>query len=178
MRFDMNLLPMYFPDVHPPFAEYFEEILDEVQLAEELGFECYWFTEHHFLVYGGPIPNPAVFLSAAAARTSKLKLGSAIAIVPLRHPLQTAEDYAMMDAISGGRLEFGVGRGNTPLDYELYGVDQADNRAKFEEAMEVITKAWTNDTFSHHGRFWDLDGVGVFPKPAQKPMPEVWVAAN
>src|SRR5579884_3702077 len=149
MRFDMNMLPMYFPDIHPPFDRYFEDILDEVALAEDLGFECFWFTEHHFYLYGGPIPNPAVFLSAAAARTSKIKLGTAISIVPLRHPLQTAEDYAMMDAISGGRLEFGVGRGNTPLDYTLYGVDQSDTRSRFEEAMEVIEKAWTQERFTH-----------------------------
>lgn len=178
MRFDLNLLPMYFPDIAPSFDEYFSQILDEVQLGEELGFSCYWFTEHHFLLYGGPICNPAVFISAAAARTSHIRLGTAISIVPLRHPLQTAEDYAMADAISGGRLDFGVGRGNVQLDFDVYGIDREESRARFEEAMEVIEEAWSNETFSHSGNFWNLQNVGVYPKPTQRPHPRIWVAAN
>ncbi|HVA25661.1 MAG TPA: LLM class flavin-dependent oxidoreductase [Chloroflexota bacterium] len=178
LRFDANVLPMYFPDVHPPFAAYFEEVLDEVKLAEDLGFECFWFTEHHFLLYGGPIPNPAVFLAAAASRTSRIRLGSAISIIPLRHPLQTAEDYAMVDAVSGGRLDFGAGRGNVQLDFDVYEIDREESRARFEEGMEVIAKAWSSDRVSHHGRFWHFEDVGVYPRPAQQPMPNIWVAAN
>ena len=178
LRWDMNLLPMYFPDIHPPFAGYFQEILDEVQLAEDLGFECYWFTEHHFLLYGGPICNPAVFISAAAARTKRIKLGTAISILPLRHPLQTAEDYAMADAISGGRLEFGVGRGNVQLDYDVYGIDRQESRGRFEEAVEAITGVWSSDKYSHHGKYWDFEDVGVYPKPSQRPYPNIWVAGN
>ncbi|HLG71467.1 MAG TPA: LLM class flavin-dependent oxidoreductase [Chloroflexota bacterium] len=178
LRWDMNLLPMYFPDIHPPFDRYFEEVLDEVCLAEELGFECYWFTEHHFLLYGGPICNPAVFISAAAARTKKIKLGTAISIVPLRHPLQTAEDYAMADAISGGRLEFGVGRGNVQIDYDTYRIDRDESRPRFEEAMDAILGVWSNEKYSHHGRYWEFDNVGVYPRPTQKPHPHLWVAGN
>jgi alkanesulfonate monooxygenase SsuD/methylene tetrahydromethanopterin reductase-like flavin-dependent oxidoreductase (luciferase family) len=178
MRFDLNLLPMYFPDVCPSFDEYFGQILNEVQLGEDLGFSCYWFTEHHFLLYGGPICNPAVFISAAAARTSTIRLGTAISIVPLRHPLQTAEDYAMADAISHGRLDFGVGRGNVQLDFDVYGINRAESRARFEEAMEVIEEAWSNERFSHSGYFWQLQDVSVYPKPTQKPHPRIWVAAN
>jgi alkanesulfonate monooxygenase SsuD/methylene tetrahydromethanopterin reductase-like flavin-dependent oxidoreductase (luciferase family) len=178
MRFDLNLLPMYFPDTCPSFDEYFAQILDEVVLGEELGYQCYWFTEHHFLLYGGPICNPAVFISAAAARTSKIRLGTAISIVPLRHPLQTAEDYAMADAISGGRLDFGIGRGNVQLDFDVYGVDREESRERFEEAMEVIPMAWACEKVSHHGKFWQLEDVGVYPKPTQQPHPRIWVAAN
>jgi alkanesulfonate monooxygenase SsuD/methylene tetrahydromethanopterin reductase-like flavin-dependent oxidoreductase (luciferase family) len=177
LRFDANILPMYFPDVHPPFPDYFQQVLDEITLAERLGFECFWFTEHHFLLYGGPIPNPAVFLAAAAGRTSKIRLGSAISIIPLRHPLQTAEDYAMVDAVSGGRLDFGAGRGNVQLDYDVYEIDREESRARFEEAMEIIADAWSTDSASHHGAFWNFDNVGVYPRPAQQP-PRIWVAAN
>jgi alkanesulfonate monooxygenase SsuD/methylene tetrahydromethanopterin reductase-like flavin-dependent oxidoreductase (luciferase family) len=176
LRFDVNLLPMYFPDVHPPFHEYFEDILDEVQLAEELGYECYWFTEHHFLLYGGPICNPSVFIAAAAARTRRIRLGTAISIVPLRHPLQTAEDYAMADAISGGRLDFGVGRGNNDIDYVNYGIDRTDSRERFEEAMEIISEAWSKDRFSYRGKHWQLEDIDLYPKPVRPP--RVWVAAN
>ena len=94
MRFHIHLLPTYFPGEDPPFDVYFQQILEQVQLADELGFECFWFTEHHFVLYGGPVPNPAVIMSAAAARTSRIHLGSAISILPLHHPVQIAEDYA------------------------------------------------------------------------------------
>ncbi len=92
MRFHMHLLPTYFPDRDPPFDVYFQQILEQVQLAEELGFECFWFTEHHFVLYGGPVPNPAVMMAAAAARTSRIHLGSAISILPPHQPVQLAED--------------------------------------------------------------------------------------
>ena len=78
MRFHMHLLPTYFPDRDPPFAVFYQQVLDQIALAEELGWECFWFTEHHFLLYGGPIPNPAAIMCAAAARTSRIHLGSAI----------------------------------------------------------------------------------------------------
>jgi alkanesulfonate monooxygenase SsuD/methylene tetrahydromethanopterin reductase-like flavin-dependent oxidoreductase (luciferase family) len=178
IRFHANLLPMYFPDRQPPFSQYFQDILEEVALAEELGFEGYWFTEHHFLLYGGPIPNPAVFISAAAARTSRIRLGSAISILPLHEPVQTAEDYAMADAISGGRLDFGIGRGNTQLDYEVYGVNRDDSRARFEEAGEIIAGAWEQECFAHEGRFWKFGEVSVQPRPVQQPRPPIWVAGN
>src|SRR5579862_393835 len=82
MHFHMHLLATYFPDRDPPFDRFYQQILDQIQLAEELGWECFWFTEHHFQVYGGPVPNPAVMMSAAAARTSKIHLGCAVSVLP------------------------------------------------------------------------------------------------
>src|SRR3954469_23111357 len=153
MRFHAHLLPTYFPDNDPPFGPYLQNIVTQVELAEELGWECQWFTEHHFLQYGGPIPNPAVIIAAVAARTSRIRLGSAISILPLHHPIQVAEDYAMVDAISRGRLEFGIGRGNTELDYSVYEVDRNESHERLEEAIDLIRKAWHEERFSHHGRF-------------------------
>ena len=172
----MHLLPTYFPGTNAPFEVYYGEVLEQIQLAEELGWDCFWFTEHHFLFYGGAMPNPAVILSAAAARTSTIRLGSAISILPLHHPLQIAEDYAMVDAVSDGRLEFGIGLGNTPLDFHAFGVPREESRQRFDEAAEVIRKAWTNDRFSHEGTFWRFDDVAIYPKPAQQPSPPFWVA--
>jgi alkanesulfonate monooxygenase SsuD/methylene tetrahydromethanopterin reductase-like flavin-dependent oxidoreductase (luciferase family) len=111
------------------------------------------FNEHHFLGYGGLIANPAVMLAAAAARTSRIRLGTCIAITPLRHPLQSAEDYAMVDTISGGRLEFGIGSGNTELDYRVFAIPREESRRRMEEADEVIVKAWTKDRINHEGKF-------------------------
>jgi len=178
MRFHIVQLTTYFPDRDPPLDVYFQQILEQVALAEELGWECFWFTEHHFIPYGGLIANPAVMMAAAAARTSRIRLGSSISILPLRHPIQTAEDYAMVDVASGGRLEFGIGRGNTLGDYTVYGIPPEESRARFEEAAEVILQAWARDHFSHRGTFWDVPDVALYPKPVQRPHPPVWVAGT
>jgi alkanesulfonate monooxygenase SsuD/methylene tetrahydromethanopterin reductase-like flavin-dependent oxidoreductase (luciferase family) len=180
LRFHTHLLPTYFPETDPPFGRYLRNVIEQVTLAEELGWECQWFTEHHFLQYGGPIPNPAVMLAAVAARTSRIRLGSAIAILPLHHPIQVAEDYAMVDAISGGRLEFGIGRGNTELDYRVYGVDPEERRGRLEEAIELIRSAWAQERFSHHGRFWQVDDCTLTPRPEQSGEggPPIWLAAT
>ena len=178
MRFHLHLLPTYHPDRDPPFDVYYRQVLEQVELAEQLGFEAFWCTEHHFLLYGGPVPNPAVFMAMVAARPSKIRIGSSIAILPLHHPLQVAEDYAMVDVASGGRLEFGMGMGNTPIDFEHYGIAREESRDRFEEAAEVILKAWTQPRFSHHGRHWNMDDVEVFPRPMQQPHPPGWVAGG
>ena len=178
MRFHMHLLPTYFPGEDPPFDVYFRQLLEQVQLAEELGFECFWFTEHHFVLYGGPVPNPAMIMSAAAARTSRIHLGSAISILPLHHPVQIAEDYALVDVVSGGRLEFGMGIGNAPTDFQVYGVPREESRDRFEEALQIITAAWTQDSFHHDGRFWHMPEASVYPKPVQQPHPPFWIAGT
>ena len=125
----------YFPDIDPPYDVYYRQILEQVELAEEFGWECFMFNEHHFLGYGGLVANPAVLLATAAARTKRIRFGPCIAILPLRHPLHTAEDYAMVDAISGGRLEFGVGSGNTEMDYRVFDVTRENDR-------QCLLKRW------------------------------------
>jgi alkanesulfonate monooxygenase SsuD/methylene tetrahydromethanopterin reductase-like flavin-dependent oxidoreductase (luciferase family) len=178
MRFYINILTTYFPDIDPPYDIYYQQILEQVQLAEELGWECFMFNEHHFLGYGGLVANPAVLLSAAAARTSKIRLGTCIAILPLRHPLHSAEDYAMVDALSGGRLEFGIGSGNTEMDYRVFGVTRENDRQRLREALDVILKTWGNERVSHKGDFWQFDELTLYPRPIQRPHPPIWVAGT
>ena len=178
MRFYINILTTYFPDLDPPYDTYYQQILEQVELAEELGWECFMFNEHHFLGYGGLVANPAVLLAAAAARTSKIRLGPCIAILPLRHPLHSAEDYAMVDAISGGRLEFGIGSGNTEIDYKVFGVSRENDRQRLREAIDVISKTWANERISHAGQFWSFDELTVYPRPIQQPSPPIWVAGT
>ena len=178
MKFFINILTTYFPDIDPPYDEYYRQILEQVELAEELGWECFMFNEHHFLGYGGLVPNPAVLLAAAAARTSKIHLGPCIAILPLRHPLHSAEDYAMVDALSGGRLEFGIGSGNTELDYRVFGVERETDRERFEEAFQIIADAWSRERSSHSGAFWRFEEVALYPRPVQHPLPPIWVAGT
>jgi alkanesulfonate monooxygenase SsuD/methylene tetrahydromethanopterin reductase-like flavin-dependent oxidoreductase (luciferase family) len=136
------------------------------------------FNEHHFLGYGGLFANPAVMLAAAAERTSRIRLGTCIAIIPLRHPLQSAEDYAMVDAISGGRLEFGIGSGNTALDYRVFAIPREESQQRMEEANEVILKAWSKERFSHQGKFWKFEEIALYPRPVQQPHPPISVAGT
>jgi alkanesulfonate monooxygenase SsuD/methylene tetrahydromethanopterin reductase-like flavin-dependent oxidoreductase (luciferase family) len=178
VKFFINILTTYFPEIDPPYDAYYRRILEEVELAEELGWECFMFNEHHFLGYGGMVPNPAVLLAAAAARTSKIRLGPCIAILPLRHPLQTAEDYALIDALSGGRLEFGIGSGNTELDYRVFGIDRATHRERCDEALEIILNAWSRERSSHAGDFWRFEEIALYPRPVQQPHPPIWVAGT
>jgi hypothetical protein len=106
-----------------------------------------------------------------AARTSRIRLGTCIAIIPLRHPLQSAEDYAMVDAISGGRLGFGIGSGNTALDYRVFAIPREESQQRMEEANEVILKAWSKERFSHQGKFWKFEEIALYPRPVQQRAP-------
>jgi alkanesulfonate monooxygenase SsuD/methylene tetrahydromethanopterin reductase-like flavin-dependent oxidoreductase (luciferase family) len=178
MRFHVAQLTTYFPALDPAPEVYYRQILEQVALAEDLGWECFWFTEHHFIQYGGLVPNPAIMLAMAAGQTSRIRLGSAIAILPLHHPLTVAEDYAMADVASGGRLEFGVGRGNTLGDYQLFGVPTEESRPRFEEALDLITRAWASERTTHQGRYWQFDDLALLPRPVQQPHPPIWVAGT
>ena len=98
--------------------------------------------------------------------------------LPLHHPVEVAENYAMVDVVSGGRLEFGIGIGNTAVDFQVYGIPREESRDRFEEAAEVVLKAWTNERFNHEGRFWQFEDVPVYPRPVQQPTPPIWVAGH
>jgi alkanesulfonate monooxygenase SsuD/methylene tetrahydromethanopterin reductase-like flavin-dependent oxidoreductase (luciferase family) len=98
--------------------------------------------------------------------------------LPLRHPLFSAEDYAMVDAISGGRLEFGIGSGNTEMDYRVFGVTRENDRQRLHEALDVILKTWGNERASHQGSFWRFEELTLYPRPIQQPHPPIWVAGT
>ena len=178
MRFYINILTTYYPDLDPPYDVYYQQILEQIELAEELGWECFMFNEHHFLGYGGLVANPAVLLAAAAARTSRIRLGPCIAILPLRHPLQSAEDYAMVDSVSNGRLEFGIGSGNTLLDYQVFDIQREEGQERMEEALEIILNAWSSERLGYQGKFWSFPEITLYPRPVQHPHPPVWVAGT
>jgi alkanesulfonate monooxygenase SsuD/methylene tetrahydromethanopterin reductase-like flavin-dependent oxidoreductase (luciferase family) len=147
--------------------------LEQVEWTEELGFDQAWFTEHHFIDYGLSV-DPATLLSAAASRTRRIRVGVAAAILPFHHPLRLAEQMALVDIIADGRLDVAVGRGNRPAEFAGYRVPQQENRERFEETLEIVRKAWTEERFSHRGRFFQLDDVRVIPKPVQRPHPPLY----
>ncbi|MCC6173906.1 MAG: LLM class flavin-dependent oxidoreductase [Chloroflexi bacterium] len=151
----------------------FREVLEEISYAEELGFDSVWLPEHHFAT-PGLLGNPIPLVAAVSQRTRRIQLGIAAIVLPFQHPLRIAEDTALLDVLSEGRLRIGAGRGWQVPEFQTFQVPQHTSREMFLEALEVMKKAWTEDNFSHHGQFWQFDDVTVFPKPVQKPHPPVY----
>jgi alkanesulfonate monooxygenase SsuD/methylene tetrahydromethanopterin reductase-like flavin-dependent oxidoreductase (luciferase family) len=153
-------------------------IIDQIVLGDEVGFDTVWLGELHFGRRSSILASPLMVLAAAAQRTKRIRLGTAVSLLPLHSPVKMAEEAATADILSGGRLEFGVGRGTAPVHYVGYNIPQEESRERFEEALEVILKAWTNDTFSYHGKYFQAEDLAVVPKPLQKPHPPLRLAAN
>ncbi len=147
--------------------------LEQMEWTEELGFDQIWLTEHHFIDYGLSV-DPAALASAAASRTSRVRIGLAAAILPFHHPLRLAEQLALVDVISKGRLDVGVGRGNRPAEFKGYHVPQQENRERFDEAVDIMLRAWTEERFSYDGRFFTVKDARVIPKPVQRPHPMIY----
>ena len=147
--------------------------LEQIEWTEELGFDEAWLTEHHFIDYGLSV-DPASLAAAAASRTRRIRIGLAAAILPFHHPLRLAEQMALVDIISGGRLDVGVGRGNRPAEFRGFRVPQEQSRDRFDEAVEILQRAWTEERFSYDGRFFQVPEISVIPKPVQKPHPPLY----
>jgi len=159
-------------------AERYAEMLDLIVLADELGFDVAWLAELHFGGAFSLLANPLMAVPVIAQRTRRIRVGTAVALLPLHHPLSCAEQAATADLLSGGRLEFGVGRGSIPSQFHGFGVSVAENRGRFDEALEIIRLAWTKERFSYEGRFYRVDDVSVVPKPVQRPHPPIRVAVH
>ncbi|HEY7521225.1 MAG TPA: LLM class flavin-dependent oxidoreductase [Methylomirabilota bacterium] len=147
--------------------------LEQMEWTEELGFDQVWLTEHHFIDYGLAV-DPATLAAVAASRTRRVRIGLAAAILPFHHPLRLAEQTALVDVVSRGRLDVGVGRGNRPAEFRGYNVPQHESRERFEEAVEILKRAWTEERFSHAGRFFTVGDARVMPRPWQKPHPPLY----
>jgi alkanesulfonate monooxygenase SsuD/methylene tetrahydromethanopterin reductase-like flavin-dependent oxidoreductase (luciferase family) len=150
-----------------------ENELEQAVWSEELGFDAVWLTEHHFIDYGLSV-DPAVLAAAIAARTQRIRIGLAAAILPFHHPIRLAEQLALADIISRGRLDVGVGRGNRPVEFAGYGVPQIESRERMDEVVEILVRAWTEERLTYRGRFFTFDDVGVIPKPLQRPHPPLY----
>lgn len=155
--------------------EIVKEQLDLMRAAEDLGFDSVWPAEHHFTEYGY-CASPAVTLAAIASVTKRIRLGTGIVVLPFHNPIRVAEDFAMLDLMSDGRVDFGVGRGYQPVEYRGFKVPQEKSRGIFNEALEVILQAWTQERVNFKGVHFNIEDQPVRPKPLQKPHPPVWVA--
>jgi alkanesulfonate monooxygenase SsuD/methylene tetrahydromethanopterin reductase-like flavin-dependent oxidoreductase (luciferase family) len=151
----------------------YEEHLDAWEALDRFGYDGVGFNEHHCSPYG-LMNSPNLMASAAAQRTKNLKLLIYGNLLPLHEPLRLAEELAMIDCLSKGRLISGFARG-IPREYQVHNVPLAESRARFEEAYDIITRAWTEEVFSYEGRFWSYKDVAMWPRPAQQPHPPIWV---
>lgn len=156
----------------------YRDTIEQAVYAETLGFESVWPVEQHFNAELSISPAPLLTLSAIAERTQSLRLGIAIVLLSLAHPVRVAEEIATLDVISNGRVEFGVGRGSIPSHFTGYGLQQSESRERMLESLELILQAWQSERFSFHGQFWTVENAAIVPKPVQQPHPPVRVAAN
>ncbi|MBV9546088.1 MAG: LLM class flavin-dependent oxidoreductase [Chloroflexi bacterium] len=153
------------------------EEVDQMVLAEELGYDSVWLTEHHYADYG-LASAPSVLLATLAAKTERIRIGIAVYVIPFHHPLRLAEETASIDILSGGRLIVGLGRGNRPMEFFGHDIPYEESRARMEEGVEVLVQAWTEDRVDFHGHHWRISNVPVYPKPLQRPHPPLAFAVT
>jgi alkanesulfonate monooxygenase SsuD/methylene tetrahydromethanopterin reductase-like flavin-dependent oxidoreductase (luciferase family) len=160
-----------------PLADHYAARLDMVAAYEEAGFHAYHVAEHHGTPLGHA-PSPAVWLAAISQRTTRLRFGPLVFLLPIYHPLRLIEEIGMLDGLSGGRLELGYGRGISPIEMGFYGVDMAQQQELAAEAFEVVMKGLTHDRLTHLGRFFTFDNVPMMQRPVQQPHPPLWYGTN
>jgi alkanesulfonate monooxygenase SsuD/methylene tetrahydromethanopterin reductase-like flavin-dependent oxidoreductase (luciferase family) len=176
MRCGLN----FFPSCHPErkSAEvYFREALDLCEAADDLGYATVKIVEHYFRAYGGYSPSPLIFLAAAAQRTRHIRLVTGAVLPAFNHPLKLAAELAMVDCISGGRLDAGFARAFLPHEFEAFEVSMEQSRARFEDGIAAVKRLWTEDNVTFEGRFHRFKDVTLLPRPVQKPHPPILVAA-
>jgi probable F420-dependent oxidoreductase len=160
-----------------PPAELYAELLEQIVYAEQLGFDSVWITEHHF-VEDGYTPSLLPIAAAIAARTSRIRIGTWVLLLPLHNALRVAEDAATVDILSNGRLDLGMGLGYRIEEFEAFGVDRRQRGRIMDEGVELIRRAWTEERVTFEGRFYNVRDLNVTPKPVQRPHPPLWLAAR
>lgn len=175
MRLSIFSVVDHYPQRQRSIAELYDQVIAQCVLAEDLGFDSFLVAEHHFHEYGA-VPDPVVLLPVLALRTKRIRLGPAVAVLPFRNPLEVAESYAMVDLLSGGRLVLGVGSGYLRHEFDGFGIDPAEKRERFDEALEIVPRLLKGERLSYTGRFHTLDGVALNVVAVQKPHPPVYVA--
>jgi alkanesulfonate monooxygenase SsuD/methylene tetrahydromethanopterin reductase-like flavin-dependent oxidoreductase (luciferase family) len=158
-------------------ADLYAETLDHMAAIEDLGFDTVWLTEHHF-IDDDYLPSVLTMAAAVAVRTKRVTIGTAVLLLPLHDPLRVAEDAAVVDVLSNGRLRLGLGLGYKLEEFEAFGVDRRHRRSLLEEGIAILRGAFADGPFSHHGRHRSFDNVDVTPKPVQRPGPEIWLAGR
>lgn len=160
-----------------PLNTVYEAALERFGVMDEAGYDAVWLAEHHFSGFS-VCPSVHMMGVMAAARTKRLRIGTAVSLAPFYNPLRLAEEVALLDVLSGGRVNWGAGRGFERSEFAAFGIPGEESGPRFHEAVEIVLKAWTSERLTHEGRFYRYDGVEVLPKPVQQPHPPVWMAAS
>jgi alkanesulfonate monooxygenase SsuD/methylene tetrahydromethanopterin reductase-like flavin-dependent oxidoreductase (luciferase family) len=160
-----------------PLTTVYERALSRIEVMDRTGYDCVWLAEHHFNTYS-VCPSINVMATHVAARTRTLRIGMAVSLAAFYHPLRLAEEVAMVDVLSGGRVNWGAGRGFDRTEFSAFGVPVEESSDRFRECVEIVLAAWRNERVSYQGRFWQYEDIEVLPKPLQTPHPPVWLATT
>jgi alkanesulfonate monooxygenase SsuD/methylene tetrahydromethanopterin reductase-like flavin-dependent oxidoreductase (luciferase family) len=165
------------PERRIALAEVFARALQRIEIMDKAGFDAVWLAEHHFSSFS-VCPSVHMMGVLAAARTTRLRIGTGVSLAPFYHPLRLAEEVALLDVLSGGRVNWGAGRGFARVEFENFGVPPDESTSRFREAVDIVLRAWTEGKLTFAGKHFQFDGVEVLPKPTQQPHPPVWMAAT
>src|SRR3954471_2055517 len=160
-----------------PLNSVYETALERFAIMDQAGYDAGWLAEHHFSSFS-VCPSVHMMGTMAASRTRRLRIGTAVSLAPFYNPLRLAEEVALLDVLSGGRVNWGAGRGFARVEFENFGVNPDESTSRFHEAVEIVLRAWTEERLSFAGKHFRFDGVEVLPKPMQQPHPPVWMAAT
>jgi alkanesulfonate monooxygenase SsuD/methylene tetrahydromethanopterin reductase-like flavin-dependent oxidoreductase (luciferase family) len=165
------------PERRVELATVYARALDRIEIMDRAGYDAVWLAEHHFSGFS-VCPSVHMVGTLAAARTRRLRIGTGVSLAPFYHPLRLAEEVALLDLLSGGRVNWGAGRGFARVEFEAFGVPPEESAARFRETVEIVLRAWTDERLSFSGEHFRFDGIEVLPKPMQRPHPPVWLAAS
>ena len=177
MDLSLFYLPTWREGYGMSLTQYYEELTESVKLADSLGWTRAMTTEHHFHYYGGAVPNPAIILAAWARETKNIRLAPAVSLMQLRDPLKVAEDYALVDHLSGGRVDMGVAKGFVPHEFEAFHIDQSEVPDRIAEGLDICQKFWAGEPFGHDGKFFKFEKLDPWPPAVNKALP-IWNAAS
>jgi alkanesulfonate monooxygenase SsuD/methylene tetrahydromethanopterin reductase-like flavin-dependent oxidoreductase (luciferase family) len=177
-RLKVGVLQFFsWPGRRGPLEDVYARALERIGIMDRGGFDAVWLAEHHFTTFS-VCPSVHMLGTLAAARTKRLRIGTAVSLAALYHPLRLAEEVALLDMLSGGRVNWGAGRGFAPAEFNAFGVPPAESAERFREAVDIVLQAWTEERLNFQGTHFRFDNVEVLPKPLQHPHPPVWMAAT
>ncbi|MFP6640183.1 MAG: LLM class flavin-dependent oxidoreductase [Myxococcota bacterium] len=165
------------PERRVPLETVYARALERIELMDRTGYDAVWLAEHHFTGYS-VCPSVHMMGLHVASRTKHLRIGTAVSLAALYHPLRLAEEIALLDVLTEGRVNWGVGRGFDPVEFQAFGVPADESAERFHEALQIVIEAWRNEKLNWHGKHWSFQDVEVLPKPKQQPHPPVWLAAT
>jgi luciferase family oxidoreductase group 1 len=165
------------PDRRVELPTVYERALQRVRIMDQAGYDAVWLAEHHFTGYS-VCPSVTMMGLQVASQTERLRIGTGVTLAAFYHPLRLAEEIALLDVMSGGRVDWGAGRGFDPVEFGVFGVPVEESADRFHEAVEIVLAAWSGERLSWSGRYWEFEGVEVLPKPLQRPHPPTWLAAG